>query len=125
MTPRPRLSDDLLGLRTFSVLNPSRRIMMAHLVHEGAPYGRTNSLTNTDGQPLIEFYDASVQFNDRTQGLRIGQFVSRYHLDTFLDHKGGLCLDGNVPIWSLSKRNMRDFKDWLAAVSVLEGWSRT
>ena len=48
----------------------------------------------------------------------LGQFVSRYYIDTLADPGWrdpayGLNLEGSVPAWSVSAALMRDVMDWL------------
>ena len=90
-----------------------------HIVEPGGRYGVNNNVVNRDNESLVEFWDMSVQkatFPD-------GQFVSRYGLETLLEDKwgpgpddfmrGGLCLDADVPSWSVSSDDMKTFYSWL------------
>jgi hypothetical protein len=45
----------------------------------------------------------------------VGQFVSRYYVETLLGHEGGLCLDGGISDWQVSAGNMVQIKKWLRA----------
>lgn len=75
-------------------------------------YGLDDCLTH-DGGPMVEFYDATYAGPDF--GPR-GQFVSRYYLSTLMDRRGmpglyaeyGLCLQGDVPEWVVSARNVAE-----------------
>ena len=79
----------------------------ARVIDTGDNYGKDNCLVN-DGKPLVEFYDARYDF---TPGL--GQFVTRYYVDTIKEHQGGLILDGGVPDWTISASNVSDVQRWL------------
>lgn len=107
------------------------------LVYPGQAYGLTGSLTYSPeeaarygmGLPLVEFYDLSSD-PARFPG---GQFVSRYYASTLLGidasdpfgrrigEDAGLCLDGGVPSWSLSKREARDVASFLDGVAAALG----
>ena len=76
------------------------------IVNTGDCYGQAD-LTN-DGAPLIDFYDP------RYQHTPLGQFVSRYYIDTIITHTGALCLDGGVPEWTVSATDMAEIQAWLS-----------
>lgn len=77
------------------------------IVKKDENYGMSNSLTHTDDDPLVEFYDARYPFTE------FGQFVSRYFASTLLKHNNGLCLDGYVPTWYITDKNMEDVKTFI------------
>lgn len=81
------------------------------IIHTGDRYGRDDCLTN-QGAPLIEFYDP------RYQHTPVGQFVSRYNVNTILDHTGGLCMDGSVPDWYVNANDMAEIRAWLRRLAV-------
>lgn len=71
-------------------------------------------LTNESADPFVEFYDTRYQFDCDENGHVLGQFVTRYNLSTLngeseysngkIGERGGLCLDGGVPEWSLDQQ---------------------
>lgn len=69
-------------------------------------YGLNDCLVNTDS-PLVEFFDTRYEHTD------LGQFVSRYFLDTLAEGEGGLNLDGGVPSWNVNEPCMNRIRDWL------------
>jgi len=58
---------------------------------------------------LVEFYDARYEHTD------YGQFVSRYHVKTILEHTTGVGLDlyGGEPSWKVSGPTMDRIVKWL------------
>lgn len=81
------------------------------IIPTGGAYGRNDCLTN-DGSPMIEFYDP------RYQHTPLGQFVSRYSVNTIIDHTGGLCLVGGVPDWYVNANDMAEIRAWLRRMEV-------
>lgn len=81
------------------------------LVQKGDSYGAYHSLIAD--KPMVEFYDV------RYKHTPLGQFVSRYNLDTMLEHEGGLNLDGGIPNWSLCPYQFIIFKEWLKGIKDL------
>ena len=63
-----------------------------------------------DDEPVVAFYDSRHFAHENG----VGQFVSAYYVSTIRNHSGGLNLDGGVPAWEISARNMRQIHDWLA-----------
>jgi hypothetical protein len=72
----------------------------------------------------IEFYDAKYQNDPRFAAL--GQFITNYYLDTLLGKdrwsddglvKGfrGLCLQGDVPEWSIAANAIKEVLAWAQA----------
>ena len=84
----------------------SHLIWAVRIVEKGDKYGLDDCLDNT-GKPLVEFYDTRYELTD------LGQFVSRYHIDTLLGGDGGLNLDGGVPSWNINEPCMNRIRDWL------------
>jgi len=80
------------------------------IVCAGDTYGRDNCRTH-NGAPLAEFYDSTYPHTEH------GQFVSRYYVDTLLEHEGALCLDGgNAEDWTLSAAEFAAAKQVLQTV---------
>lgn len=84
----------------------SHLIWAVRIVEKGDKYGLDDCLDN-DGKPLVEFYDTRYEHTD------LGQFVSRYFLDTLAEGERGLNLDGGVPAWSVNESCMNRIRDWL------------
>jgi hypothetical protein len=64
------------------------------VVPRGHSYGLSGSLTAEAS--MVEFYDARFPHTE------LGQFVSRYYVETFMGHHGALVLDGGVPEWTMT-----------------------
>lgn len=84
------------------------------IVRKGDRYGRDFCLTHDkEDEPLVEFYDTRYPHTE------YGQFVSRYYVSTLLSDKGngpkntGLCLDGGVPSWTVSAKDMDTVRAYL------------
>lgn len=94
------------------VVNSEGRAFLVRVVHEGDHYGLNDCLITHDGEPMIEFYDATYAGDSRF-GPR-GQFVSRYYLDTLERHgeNVGLNLQGDVDVWHVSAENVQDAIKW-------------
>jgi hypothetical protein len=91
------------------VINDVGRAFNVVLVRKGDAYGRNDCLTHDAEDPLVEFYDATYEADDRFY-LGRGQFVSRYYLRTLTDRKvrRGLDLCGHEPAWKISSQNVAD-----------------
>ncbi len=87
----------------------SQQAWAIRVVEQGESYGKDDCLTHDGTVPLVEFYDTRYGHTD------LGQFVSRYSLDTLLNHEGGLCLDGGVPNWNIYGAAMTKVVTWLKA----------
>ena len=86
-----------------------RRIRwQVRVVREGDQYGRGGQLTHRGETPLVEFWDM-----DQFKG--IGQFVSRYYLDTIQGTPvgQGLSLNLSVHRWHLSTAGMNTVRKFL------------
>lgn len=88
-------------------------VRLVRLVRKGDHYGLNDCLVHEDDQPMIEFWDSTYEHDPRfTPGL--GQFVSRYLLDTLTGREGsslrryGLDLCGHVAAWKLTAGNITD-----------------
>ncbi len=112
-----------------------------HLVHEGDRYGANKSLVYGDsishsypnigehendcqkyghGLPLVEFYDMGRDFF-----LPEGQLVTSYYLSTLLGmdkydtdiaEMSSLCLQGDIPAWTISGDDLKTVAERLHAV---------
>lgn len=104
----------------FKVTNSRTGIVFnVRIVEPGQLYGRDNCLVNDTGRNKIEFYDTRYKFDADTNGNMMGQFVSRYYLETILKdmfnpqtnkYQNGLLMDGGTPNWSLDSRALVDLK---------------
>ena len=98
----------------FNIKNETNGITFkVRILEPGQSYGRNLCLKNDSGKNLIEFYDSRYDFDKDTQGNILGQFVSRYYMDTIIDRNTissnkGLCLDGGVPNWTIDVQGMED-----------------
>lgn len=70
------------------------------IVEEGDNYGLNFMLTHDEKMPMIEFYSDDY-------------FISRYYLDTFLEVKDGLCLDGGAREYDLPGEDIQKIKNSL------------
>lgn len=72
---------------------------------------------NTDGKPLVEFYDRRYPHTPD------GQFVSRYYLETLLasgPSGGTFVLDGGVDDWCVDGETWAFLIAWLSRLAALE-----
>jgi hypothetical protein len=95
------------------IWNEENRPFYVRLLLEGDEYGLNNCLIH-DGEPILEFYDASEKHGPR------GQFVSRYYVSTLSEspsraHGHGLSLYGGEPVWHISAANITDALIYAAA----------
>lgn len=97
------------------VINPDGRAFNARLVRQGDRYGLNDCLTHEKPEPMVEFYDATYENDDRFDIGR-GQFVSRYYVCTLDGGHGALNLDGGVAAWWVSQENVDDVLDAIAEV---------
>lgn len=98
--------------------------VMARVLFQGDPYGLSFCLRHT-GKPVVEFYDVEhdhtrYSLADHDDAVRagapmLGQFVSRYYIETLLEGEQdrGLCLHGGVPKWNISAECMNEIRAWL------------
>jgi hypothetical protein len=97
------------------VVNAAGRAFNVRLVRQGDRYGLDDCLAHDCAEPLVEFWDASLENDPRfTKGL--GQFVSRYYLGTLTGKEGfssqrdsriyGIHLCGHVPEWKVTGDNI-------------------
>lgn len=88
--------------------NETKVFFMVRIVEKGDSYGHKMQLTHDRDVPMIEFYDSRYKF-DRDGDIIIGQFISRYNLDTFKEvNPVGLCLQGGVSDWYLDEHAMKE-----------------
>lgn len=100
------------------VTNKETKIsFMVRIVERGDHYGHKMGLCHGGDVPMIEFYDTRYKF-DRDGDIILGQFISRYYLDTFKEIKpgDGLNLQGGVSAWNLDAGAMKQ------TFSLLEMW---
>ena len=81
------------------------------LIKKGMPFGSNPKKINS-GNAVIEFYDMNV---DKDK-FPIGQYVSSYYVDTFMEHKGALSLYADVSKWTILSNNIEAIKDWVKGV---------
>lgn len=84
-----------------------------HLVPPGCSYGTNETILNTSGKYVVEFYDMRYKQPFRFPN---GQFTgASYFADTLLGEEGwakhdqawGLCLDNDIPSWTVNAAQMR------------------
>ena len=85
----------------------SHLIWAVRIVEKGDKYGLKDCLTHEGDEPLVEFFDTRYEHTD------LGQFVSRYFIDTLTGGEGGLNLDGCEPEWTIHRPCMHRIRDWL------------
>jgi hypothetical protein len=99
----------------FNIKNTETNVeFLTRIVQPGQSYGRDFCLTNESERTLVEFYDVEHASKNGTSDEKLGQFVSRYYLETLMDSykqlsENGLCLDGGIPKWSINNDGMRQF----------------
>ena len=98
------------------------------LLDKNDPYG---NIRYVDGimlnRPLWESEKPGVAFYDTSQDperFPIGQFTYTYYMDTLRGTDGfgrraenGLCLDMDIPAWTVEKNDMQNILSWLDAVA--------
>ena len=91
------------------VTNNAGRSFNVLLVSRGDRYGLNDKLTHDKDDPLVEFWDATYEDDERFT-LGRGQFVSRYYLSTLTDRssRAGLDLCGHEPAWKVTAKNVAD-----------------
>lgn len=94
------------------VENENGRQFAAKLIAKGDRYGLEKCLAWESDKLGIEFYDVKYAGDGFDE---LGQFVSRYYVETLLDDypNNGLCLDGGVPVWTIDGAAMRKLYFWL------------
>ncbi len=100
---------------TTTVTNDQGVTFHARLIRTGDRYGLVDKLTN-DGAAMVEFFDAEA---DPAKFGPLGQFVSRYYVDTFnetAEDGRGIALDGGVPRWTITAANVAEVAAWLASL---------
>ncbi len=95
----------------------------ARLIPVGGRFGAEDCLVNRSRyrdlqQPMVEFYDR--RWTEKFDPV-LGQFVSRYYMDTFVLWRGGLDLCAHVPTWNLSADAIREVVGW-AIAEIGRGW---
>lgn len=100
---------------TTTVMNDQGVTFHARLIRTGDRYGLADKLTN-DGAAMVEFFDAEA---DPAKFGPLGQFVSRYYVDTFnetAEDGRGIALEGSVPRWTITAANVAEVAAWLASL---------
>lgn len=100
-------------MRSMTIRDTNRRPWRVVMLHRGDRYGRDDCLVHHGDEPLVEFWDLANAGETMPDE---GQFVSRYYLSTMLEHEEGLglCLQGDVPAWTLSAPVTDLIIAWLA-----------
>lgn len=112
-----------ISSQTFDKILPLEH-WTVRLIMPGDRYGEKDNLINTGSNPLVEFYDADYK-GDPSFG-PYGQFTGgRYYLETLQgkdgfssgqgEHRCELSLDGSIPKWTVSAKDMNVIMDWLDA----------
>lgn len=99
------------------------------IVEKNDKYGKDMCLTHRKVKPLVEFYDADHDFDRGPNNEYLGQFVSRYCIDSLLGDEfsnpigdgRGLCLHGGVDKWSIDGKAMKVVAEFLKDFVNLEG----
>lgn len=88
------------------VTNDAGRTFNVRIVRSGERYGLADKLVHTEGDPLVEFWDATYE-NDPRFTVGRGQFVARYTLSTLTERApSGLALDMGIPVWTVTAANV-------------------
>ncbi len=97
--------------KVISVKNDSNITFNVRLVERGDSLAFNNDLLHIDDMPFVEFYDSRFPAKDS----EIGQFISRYYLDTLLTryNNSSLLLQGGVPDWTIDVKGMEKVNEWL------------
>lgn len=104
-------------MKLATIQNKSGEAFNMRVVEKGDCYGHKMQLIHDKAEPMVEFYDILYRF-ERIGDTILGQFVSRYYLDTFKTiHGTGLNLQGGVPSWHLDRDAVKQ------AHSILEMWN--
>jgi hypothetical protein len=89
------------------------------IVKVGGSFGLNDCLTNDGPEPLVEFYDGSI--NGPAFGER-GQFVARYNMSSLQERvigsPQGLILMGGIPQWVVEASDMDDIVTWLNDIRI-------
>ncbi len=91
------------------------REFSVRLVQQGDCYGQDMKLTWDETSPLVEFYDASYDFEKDDEGRTLGQFVSRYYHDTIMEIDEGLGLTLDLyekDVWVIDADSIELIKKW-------------
>ena len=100
---------------TMTVTNDQGVTFHARLIRTGQRYGLADRVVN-DGAAMVELFDAEA---DPVKFGPLGQFVSRYYVDTFnetAEDGRGIALDGAVPRWTITAANVAEVAAWLASL---------
>ena len=102
-------------VETMSITASNGVRFIARILRKGDRYGLEDALTWHMSKPAVEFYDTRYMHTE------LGQFVSRYFIETLLEGSdryglatGGLNLDAGVDDWSIDAESMYVVRRWLA-----------
>ena len=94
----------------YFVENNKGKQFAVKLLAKGDYYGLEKCLTWDKESPCVEFYDVTYAGDNFDE---VGQFVARYYASTILDADGGLCLNGEIPDWSIDVVGMDKVRLWI------------
>lgn len=120
-TPKTQANKPATLADTLTLVAANGVPFTAQILRTGDKYGRDKCLTLNEDNPLglmVEFYDARYPFElDKTERVTLGQFVSRYYVNTLLTGPSvghGLDLQGDVPSWKIDARTLDIFLAWIS-----------
>lgn len=105
------------------VENHEGRQFAVKVLVKGDTYGRNRCVIWDEERPGIEFYDVTYAGEDGFD--EIGQFVSRYYLETFIEHGANeLHLWDDIPQWTITTNNVFKIRTWIKqqVISGKEKW---
>jgi hypothetical protein len=92
------------------------RSFMVRIVPMDGKYGRDFCLTHDRTEPMVEFYDTRYAHTKDEDGTILGQFVSRYNLETILQvvaKNHGINLHEGVLSWQIGADAISDIGQWI------------
>lgn len=97
-------------MKISTIQNQNGMCFMVRIVELNDSYGQRMALTHNSTIPMVEFYDTRYKL-EKDGGIILGQFVSRYHLDTQFKEGivDGLDLCGGVRDWKLDAKAAKEF----------------
>lgn len=110
----------------FNVKNETSGItFVARIIEPNQKYGRELCLTNDSNRNMLEFYDSRYPHDKNTEDTMLGQFVSRYYMETIVDRhetfaQHGLDLHGGVPSWKIDASGMTSLIEKLKYLGYLD-----
>ena len=121
MTHRDATEPRTTHPETLTIDAPTGRTFVVRIIVKGDTYGLNHCLAAESA--MVEFYDTKCAGKPGFDHL--GQFVSRYELDTLMGVSewcfpgsvhGGINLCGHVPVWRISGENRLDVCRWVLGV---------